>query len=52
MGFDFAQPTLVERSRWHSLSVKRKPKPINTGMLFPHKSLSLLAKKQRAFADR
>ena len=31
MGFDSAQPTLVERSRWHSLSVKRKPTPTDTG---------------------
>ena len=54
-GFDFAQPTLVERSRnqtlqlsqptlversrWHSLSVKRKPNPHLSGMLFPRKSL-------------
>ena len=26
-GFDSAQPALVERSRWHNLSVKRKPDP-------------------------
>ena len=30
-GFDSAQPALVERSRWHSLSVKRKPDPTNIG---------------------
>ena len=26
--------SLVERSRWHSLSVKRKPKPKNLGCYF------------------
>ena len=34
-GFDFAQPSsLVERSRWHSLSVKRKPNPTDLGFYF------------------